>query len=285
MELVVLAVLLELGLVLIHLLRRRALVVVAEQSQDRARKVCRVVDGGHRLLLREVVLARHHAAAPALHHRVEALGAAGGQEGVTPARAGAPDPHLAVVVGKRAQVVHGADAVPHHLVVGHASVGAHLGRHVFRRAVAGAEVEVGRDGGEAVVRQPAGGFTVPLVPAGQVVDGHHSGERPLAQRTCVVSVDGVAVGADDGDGLRQHPLVLVGLVHGCLLGICSSAIPERRRPTPGPVPPPADRANTKAHRNSTPRPAPRIKRVLRLRFATLRTNGVDWNGGNRPVFP
>ena len=230
--------LLELGLVLVHLLRRGALVVVAEDAQDRARQVRGVVDGGDGLLLGQVVPARHHAAAPALHHRVEALGAAGGEKGVAPARAGAPDANLAVVIGHGAQVAHGARQVAYDLVVGHAAVGPDLGGHVFRRAGAGPVIEVGADGGKTVVRQPARRLTVPLVPAGQMVDGHHAGERSRAQRTRVVGVDGVAVVALDGDGLREHAFVLVGRVHVSLLqdflpfSFFQNG-PERREDSPG----------------------------------------------------
>src|SRR5262245_34633344 len=80
MELVLLAVLLELRLVLVHLLRRRGLVVVAEQPEERGGEVLGVVDGGHRLLRRQLVLRNHHAAAPAVDDRVEVLQTAAGEE-------------------------------------------------------------------------------------------------------------------------------------------------------------------------------------------------------------
>src|ERR1700704_2650068 len=44
MELILLAVLLELGLVLVHLLRARCAIVVAEQAEQRAGEVLRHVD-------------------------------------------------------------------------------------------------------------------------------------------------------------------------------------------------------------------------------------------------
>src|SRR5712692_11588623 len=63
-ELVVLAVLLELFLMLVYLLRRGPLVVVAKQAQQRRIEVLGVVDGRDRLLRRELLLGLDHAATP-----------------------------------------------------------------------------------------------------------------------------------------------------------------------------------------------------------------------------
>src|SRR4026209_2169886 len=61
MELVRLAVLLELGLVLIHLLGARCAIVVTEEAEQRAAEVLRHVDGRDGLLGIELLLAHHHA--------------------------------------------------------------------------------------------------------------------------------------------------------------------------------------------------------------------------------
>src|ERR1700692_2892697 len=64
MELVFLAVLLELGLVLVHLLRARCAILVAEQAEQRATEVLRHVDRRDGCLGIELLLAHHHADTP-----------------------------------------------------------------------------------------------------------------------------------------------------------------------------------------------------------------------------
>src|SRR5260221_8711559 len=64
MELVRLAVLLELGLVLVHLLRARCAILVAEQAEQRATEVLRHVDRRDGRLCIEFLLAHYHAATP-----------------------------------------------------------------------------------------------------------------------------------------------------------------------------------------------------------------------------
>src|SRR5687768_13752264 len=73
MELVGLAVLLELGLVLVHLFWAGRAVVVAENADQRARKVLRHVDRRDRRLGVEFVLAHHDAAAPELCAGIDVL--------------------------------------------------------------------------------------------------------------------------------------------------------------------------------------------------------------------
>src|SRR6185503_12255514 len=63
-ELVRLAVLLERGLVLVHLLRARCAILVAEQAEQRATEVLRHVDRRDGRLCIELLLAHNHAAAP-----------------------------------------------------------------------------------------------------------------------------------------------------------------------------------------------------------------------------
>src|ERR1700742_5136339 len=66
MEFVILAVLLQLGLVLVDLLRARRAIVVAEQAEQRTREVLGHVDRCDRRLVVEFFLAHHDAAAPEL---------------------------------------------------------------------------------------------------------------------------------------------------------------------------------------------------------------------------
>src|SRR5262249_31055177 len=79
-KLVGLAVLLELGLVLVHLLGARRAVVVAEDADERARKVLREIDRRDRRLGIELVLAHHDAATPELGAGVDVFLLAGVQE-------------------------------------------------------------------------------------------------------------------------------------------------------------------------------------------------------------
>ena len=83
-----------------NLRRRGAAVVLAEQAQQRAGEVRRLV--GRRDWLRgsQLLFGHHLAAAPAVHGRVEAGHPARGQERVPAAGAGAPDADLAVDIGK-----------------------------------------------------------------------------------------------------------------------------------------------------------------------------------------
>src|SRR5450432_4644675 len=76
-ELVHLAVLLELGLVLVHLLEARRAVVVAEYAEQRAAEVLRHLDRREGRLGIELLLAHHHAAAPELDAGIDVLPLAG----------------------------------------------------------------------------------------------------------------------------------------------------------------------------------------------------------------
>src|SRR5215204_4518639 len=98
-ELVDLAVLLELGLVLVHLLGARRAVVVAEYAEQRAAEVLRHVDRRDGRLGIELLLAHHHAAAPEVGAGIDVLPLAGINKGVPATRAGAENADLAVVIG------------------------------------------------------------------------------------------------------------------------------------------------------------------------------------------
>src|ERR1700694_6024331 len=73
MELVSLAVILEFGLVLVHLLRARCAIVVAEQAKQRATQVLRHVDRCDWRLRVEFLWAHHHAAAPLFDAGIDVL--------------------------------------------------------------------------------------------------------------------------------------------------------------------------------------------------------------------
>src|SRR6185437_10869738 len=71
-KLVLLAVLLEFGLVLIHLLRRGRAILVAEEPKQRAGKALGELDRRGPLLRRQLLLAHHHPAAPQFDAGVDA---------------------------------------------------------------------------------------------------------------------------------------------------------------------------------------------------------------------
>src|SRR4029077_224329 len=73
-KLVLLAVLLELGFVLVDLLRGRRTILIAEETQKRAGEVLGKLDRCGRLLRIQLLLAQHHPAAPKLAGGVYVLG-------------------------------------------------------------------------------------------------------------------------------------------------------------------------------------------------------------------
>src|SRR6185312_4063329 len=209
-ELVVLARLLQLGLVLVDLLRGRGAVLVAEQAEERARQPRGQGVRRDRLLLGQLVL--HHPAAPQLDRAVDALLPAGEEEGLAPARAGAEQPDLAVVPRLAAQPLHRGLGVADHLVVGNAAGGARLRGDVVGLALAEPLVKVMADRRVAVMGEAAGALAVPFVPAGHMVNEDHARERAGTRRPRGIGRDRVAIVADDPDGLRNHAFV----GHTCL---------------------------------------------------------------------
>ena len=105
-ELVHLAMPLELGLVLVHLLWARRAVVVAEYAEQRAAEVLRHFDRRDRRLGIELLLAHHYAAAPEVSAGVDILPLAGIDESVPATRTRAEKTDLAVVIGLRAHPLH-----------------------------------------------------------------------------------------------------------------------------------------------------------------------------------
>src|SRR5712664_1175655 len=155
-ELVRLAVLLELGLVLVHLLGARRTVVIAEYADERAAEVLGHLDRRDRRLGIELLLAHHHAAAPEVGAGIDVLFLAGVDEGVPATGTGAENADLAVVIGLRAHPLHGGLGIADHLGVGNAAVGAHFGGDVVRVALAALTlIEVGADREIAVMREAA----------------------------------------------------------------------------------------------------------------------------------
>jgi hypothetical protein len=203
----------ELFLVLVHLLRRGALVVVAEQADERRREVLRVIDRRHRLLRSEFLFGLHDSAAPALHDGIEAFQATAREKSVASARASAEDADFAAEVRLRAQELHRPFQIAQHLIVRDSARRADFGAYVLGRSVAVAKIEVGRDRHVAMVREPARALPIPLVPTRRVVDDDHPRKRAGTQRLGEVGIDRVALGALHVDGLRRHAFVLIGLVH------------------------------------------------------------------------
>src|SRR5688572_9431789 len=174
-ELIILAVLLELGLVLVHLLRARRAVVVAEDAEQRAGEVLRHVDRRDGSLRVELLFGHHHTASPLLDASIDILALAGINEGVPAARAGADETNLAVVTGLRAHPFHGAFGIADHLRVGDTALRTYLCGDVVRVAVAAstlALVEIRADREIPVMREPAGRLNVELAPAREMVDKH-----------------------------------------------------------------------------------------------------------------
>ena len=129
------------------------------------------------------------------------------------ARAGPEAAHLATAIRQGPQEPQRSFDIAHHLVIGDTPRGPHFGRDIFWSAMAVTVVEVGRNRHETVVRKLPRGFTVPLIPARQVMDQDHPWIGPGAQGPGAVGVNEIAVGAANDDGFRQHTFILVRLVH------------------------------------------------------------------------
>src|SRR5262249_35356910 len=209
-ELVLLAVLLQLRLVLIYLLGSRRGVLVAEEAQERAREVLGVVDRRDRRLGVEVLLLHHHAATPELDAGVDALRLAGVEEREPAARARADAADLCPGPRLGAQPFRRGFGVAHRLRVGYAAFGAHLRRDVVRFPLPGPLEEVVADRRIAVVGELARELPVELVPARVVVYDRDARERSRAQRPRNVRRNLVAVVAGDRNGFRNHAFVSHG---------------------------------------------------------------------------
>src|SRR6266478_861454 len=203
-ELVRFAVLLELGLVLVHLLRARRAVVVAEYAQQRAGEILRHLDRRDGRLGIELLLAHHHAAAPEVGAGVDVLSLAGIDKGVPATRTGAENADLAVVIGLRAYPLHCGLGIADHLGVGNAAVGAHFGGDVVWVALARTLIEVSADREIAVMREPTRRLNVELAPAREMVDKHNARKRAWTRRLGHISGNRGSLVAFDGHVLASH---------------------------------------------------------------------------------
>src|SRR5215203_49156 len=176
-ELVHLAVLLELGLVLVYLLGARGAVVIAEYAEQRAAEVLRHLDWRDGRLGIGLLLTHHHAAAPEVGAGIDVRPLAGIDEGVPATRTGSENANLAVVVGLGAHPLHCGLGVPHHLGVWYAAVGAHFGGDIVWVELAGTLIEVSANCEMAVMCELTRRLDVKLTPARQMVDKHDFGNR------------------------------------------------------------------------------------------------------------
>src|ERR1700740_2179686 len=83
MELVLLAVTLQLRFERVDVLGRRILVLVAEDAEQRARQILRVLDRRDRPAVRELLRRGDDSASPHVAHRVEGVAATCGEEAVS----------------------------------------------------------------------------------------------------------------------------------------------------------------------------------------------------------
>src|SRR5215204_2071017 len=131
-ELVCLAVLLKLGLMLVHLLGARRTIFVAEDADEWAREILCHVDRRDRSLVVELFLAHYHAAALEVGTGVCVFSLAGIDEGVAATRTGPEDADLAIVIGLLAHPLHRSIGIADHLGVRYTAFGAHFGGYVIR---------------------------------------------------------------------------------------------------------------------------------------------------------
>src|SRR6185437_13760081 len=209
-EFIVFAVLLELGFVLVHLLRARRAIVVAEEAEQRAGEVLRHVDWRDRLFLVEVRLGHHHVAAPLLDAGIDVLALAGVDESVPAARARPHHTDLAVVIGLRAHPRHGAGGIAHHLGIGDAALSTNLGADVVRigvTAAAFARVEIGANREIAGMSEAARLVDVIFAPARREVNQHDARKGPRTGRFRHVSRYRRSLVACDGHSLAGHASV------------------------------------------------------------------------------
>src|SRR5207237_8593871 len=99
------------------LVRVRHAVLISEQAEQRAGQILGELDRRHRLFRVQLLLTHHDAAAPQLACRVDALGVAGIEEGLTAARAGAEHADLAVKPRLRLQPLYSALGIADYLRV------------------------------------------------------------------------------------------------------------------------------------------------------------------------
>src|SRR5262245_50534195 len=206
-ELVAFAVLLELGLVLVHLLWARGAILVAEDAEQRAGQRFGELDGGRRRLGVELFLCHDDTASPQIGACVGVPLVASVGKRVPSTGAGAEHADLAVLARLCAQPFHCALGVADDLGVRNAALGPHLGGHVIRVAWAVALIKVGADRNIAVMGELARELAIDLAPARQMMDEHHPREGPSSRWTRHVGRDRRAFVATDLYLLHGHATV------------------------------------------------------------------------------
>src|SRR5262245_56343515 len=206
-ELVRLAVFFEFGLVLVHLLGARSTVVVAKNADQGARKIFREIDWRDRRLGIEFILAHDDATTPELGAGVDILFLACVYEGVSTARAGAEQTHLAVMVGLRPHPLYRGLGIADHLRVRNAALGAHFRGDVVGVAIARALIEVGADCEIAVMRKPPRRLNIKFAPTRQMVDQYYTWKSARTGRLGNVGGYRGSVVALDGHVLAGHASV------------------------------------------------------------------------------
>src|SRR5436190_5590166 len=204
MEFVILAVLFQLGFVLIHLLGTRRAVVIAEEAKQRAGEILGHLDRRDRRLGIELLLAHHHAAAPQFDTGVDIFLLARIDEGMPATGAGAEKPDLPVVISLAAHPLHRGLGIADHLRVGNAALRAHIGGDVVRIALTRTLIEIGADREIAVMREASRRLDVELAPARKMVHEHHAGEGALALGLCRISGDRCPLVPVEGHVLASH---------------------------------------------------------------------------------
>src|SRR5262249_25025161 len=81
------------------------------------------------------------------------------------------------------------------------------GADVVGAAGAFAEIEVRRDRRQSMMGELAGRLLDPFIPPRHVMDQHHAGPRPAAERPCVIGFAHIALVAAEGDRLREHTFI------------------------------------------------------------------------------
>ena len=122
-------------------------------------------------------------------------------------------PNRAATVGERPEGPPRPADIADDLVVRDAPRRPDLRRDILRTPMALPGVEIRADGDVAVMGELSRGFPVPLIPAGQMMNQHHTRKGPGAQGSGQVDGDPIPLGAWDHARLSQHAFVHVRLIH------------------------------------------------------------------------
>src|SRR5690606_7679658 len=145
-ELVILAVLLELGLMLVHLLRTWRAILIPEKAEQRTGQILREIDRCNRRLGVQVFLGHGDTTDPEIDAGIDILLLTRVEERVPTARAGTEDTDLAIMPALSAHPFHRGLGISDDLRVRHATFGTHLRRDVIGIALTIALIEVRANG-------------------------------------------------------------------------------------------------------------------------------------------